>query len=276
MSSSTIAPPVARRWPFSFEISGPLLRFGRFLLFLLALLALWQLVIELKVWPPYVFPSPTDVFESLQRNFENGNIQDGIKITLQRLAIGYSISFVIGMTVGIACGTMRYVDDTVGSLVLGMQSLPSITWLPLAILWFGLNEEAVIFVVLMGSVWAIAISARDGIRNVPPLLSRAGRTFGAGRYQMIRYVYLPGMLPMMIQGLKLGWSFAWRSLMAAELIMASTLGIGQLLIIGRNLNNISMVVAIMLVIIAIGIIVDRVIFGPLEGWTRERWGLAQT
>jgi NitT/TauT family transport system permease protein len=275
MSSSTIADPVARKWPFSFEISGPLLRFGRFLLFLLALLALWQLVVEVEVWPSYVFPSPGDVFESLRRNFENGRLQEGIQITMKRLAIGFSISFVIGMTVGIACGTIRYVDDTVGGLVLGMQSLPSIVWLPLALVWFGLNEQAVIFVVLMGSVWAIAISARDGVRNIPPLLSRAGRTFGAGRYQMVRYVYLPGMLPMMIQGLKLGWSFAWRSLMAAELILQGSLGLGGLLTIARNLNNISMLMAIMLVIIAIGLIVDRLIFGPLEGWVRSRWGLSQ-
>jgi NitT/TauT family transport system permease protein len=245
------------------------------LLFLAALLGLWQLIIELEVWPPYVFPSPGAVFESLRTNIENGRIQDALKITMQRLAIGFAISFVIGTTVGVACGTMRYVDDTVGSLVLGMQSLPSVTWLPLAVLWFGLNEQAVIFVVLMGSVWAIAISAREGVRSIPPLLQRAGRTFGAGRFQMIRYVFLPGMLPSLVQGLKLGWSFAWRSLMAAELLLSGTLGLGQLLNYGRELNNMSMVVAVMLIIVAIGLLVDRVIFGPLEHWVRERWGLAQ-
>lgn len=135
---------------------------------------------------------------------------------MERLAIGFALAFFIGMVMGVACGTMRWVDETLGSLVLGMQSLPSITWLPLTILWFGLSEKAIIFVVLMGSVFAIAISARDGVRNIPKLQRRAALVFGASWWQTVRYVTLPGMLPSMAQGLKLGWSFSWRSLMAAS------------------------------------------------------------
>jgi NitT/TauT family transport system permease protein len=126
----------------------------------------------------------------------------------------------------------------------------------------------------MGSLFAIVISARDGVRNIPPLLQRAARTFGARNWQLYRYVVLPAMLPSMVQGLKLGWSFAWRSLMAGELLFNSG-GLGQLLNTGRDLNDISLVVAVMLVIVAIGLTVDRLIFANLEGVVRERWGLGQ-
>ena len=162
-----------------------------------------------------------------------------------------------------------------GSLVVGMQSLPSIAWLPLAVLWFGLSPNAITFVVLMGSVWAIAISARDGVRNIPVLQRRAAQVFGASRYQTVRYVTLPGMLPSMAQGLKLGWAFSWRSLMAAELLY-SAVGLGHLLQVGRDLNDMPQVLAVMGVIVAVGLAFDRLFFGPVEWWVRNRWGLAQT
>ncbi len=154
-----------------------------------------------------------------------------------------------------------------------MQSLPSVTWLPLAILWFGLSERAIIFVVVLGSVWAIAISARDGVRNIPVLQRRAAQVFGANRWQTIRYVTLPGMLPSMAQGLKLGWSFSWRSLMAGELLFVSA-GLGHLLELGRDLNNMSLVLAIMGVIVLVGVTFDRLVFGPIDRWVQQRWGLA--
>jgi NitT/TauT family transport system permease protein len=251
-----------------------LLRVTRMLAFYAALLGLWQLLAMSEIWSPYLFPSPGSVFDSLWKNIENNLIIDALQISLKRLAIGYALSFTLGMGIGITTGAVRWVDDTLGSLVLGLQSLPSITWLPLAILWFGLNDQAIIFVVLMGSVFAISISARAGVRSIPPLLRRAAQTFGAGRWQTYRYVVLPGMLPAMVQGLKLGWSFAWRSLMAGELLFVS-MGLGHLLDLGRNLNDMSLVVAVMLVIIAVGLSVDRLIFGHVESWVQERWGLAR-
>jgi len=247
-------------------------RIVRLLAFYAALVGVWQLVAMAEIWPPYLFPAPGSVFDSLWHNIENHLILDALQISLKRLAVGYLISFGLGMVIGIAMGTVRWVDETVGSLVLGLQSLPSITWLPLALLWFGLNDKAIIFVVLMGSIFAIAISARAGVQSVPGLLKRAALTLGAARWQMYRYVVLPAMLPAMIQGLKLGWSFAWRSLMAGELLFVS-LGLGHLLNLGRDLNDMSLVVAVMLVIIAVGLTVDRLIFGRVEGWVQERWGL---
>jgi NitT/TauT family transport system permease protein len=247
---------------------------ARVALFYAGLIAAWQLLYELEIWSPYLFPSPGEVWSELRSYIERGLIQDALEKTMQRLFVGFALAFVIGMAAGIACGTMRWIDETLGSLVLGMQSLPSITWLPLAVLWFGLSERAIIFVVLMGSVFAIAISARDGVRNIPPLQRRAAQVFGASRWQTVRYVTLPGMLPSMAQGLKLGWSFSWRSLMAGELLFVSG-GLGFLLQLGRDLNNMPLVLAIMGVIVAVGLLFDRLLFAPLEAWVRQRWGLTQ-
>lgn len=240
--------------------------------FYAGLLLLWQLLYDAQLWSPYLFPSPGEVWESLRGTTEHDLLWHSIEDTMRRLAIGFTLAFIAGTTIGVACGSMRWVDETVGSLVLGMQSLPSVTWLPLAILWFGLNERAIIFVVLMGSVFAIAISARDGVRNIPPLQRRAAQVFGASRWKTLRYVTLPGMMPSMAQGLKLGWSFSWRSLMAGELLFVSG-GLGYLLQIGRDLNDMPLVIAVMGVIVAIGLAMDRAVFGPMEAWVRRRWGL---
>jgi len=238
------------------------------------LLLVWQLVFEAHIWSPYLLPEPSRVYLALLRYVHNGVLFSSIQTTLQRMLEGFAIAFVIGMVIGVAIGTVRWLDETLGSLVVGMQSLPSISWLPLGILWFGLSEKAIIFIVILGSVWAIAISARDGVRSIPILQRRAAQVFGASRWQTIQYVTLPGMLPSMAQGLKLGWSFSWRSLMAGELIFVSA-GLGHLLELGRDTNNMSLVLAIMGVIVAVGLLFDRLVFGPLENWVRTRWGLAQ-
>jgi NitT/TauT family transport system permease protein len=258
------------------DFAGIALKALRIGLFYLTLLGLWQLIYELEVWPRYVIPSPAEVWESFKQYWENGLIQEGVENTMRRLIAGYGLSLVVGMIVGMAAGSWKYVDETVGSLVLGMQSLPSITWIPLAILWFGLNENAVIFIVFMGSVFAVAISARAGVKGLPPIYRKAALTMGANRYQMMRYVLLPAMVPAMAQGLKLGWSFAWRSLMAAEIVfvVAGSFGIGHILNLGRDLNDMSLVIAIMIVIVAIGLAFDALVFGRLEAWVRERWGYA--
>lgn len=242
--------------------------------FYLSLLVIWELVYRAEFWPPYVVPGPSDVWASLRYNIESGDLFAAMQHTMQRMAVGYSLAIVAGLALGIAMGTVKWVDETLGSLVLGLQSLPSVTWFPLAVLWFGLNEQAIIFVVLMGSVNSIAISARTGVRNIPPLLLRASRMFGGRPWERYLYVILPAVLPSMVQGLKLGWSFAWRSLLAAELLFVS-MSLGHLLQVGRDLNDVSQVIAIMLAIVSIGIAVDRLVFGRLEAWVAERWGLAQ-
>lgn len=234
----------------------------------------WQLIYEASLWPPYLLPGPEHVLNSLRRYVENGVLVESITATLQRMLIGFGLAFAIGMVIGVANASFRWLDETLGSLVLGMQSLPSITWLPLAVLWFGLSETAIIFVVVMGSLFAIAIAARDGVRAIPLLQRRTAQVFGASRWQTLRYVTLPGMLPTMVSGLKLGWSFSWRSLMAGEIIFV-TAGLGHLLQVGRELNDVALLMAIMGVIVAVGLLFDRLLFGPLDAWVQHRWGLRQ-
>ena len=240
--------------------------------FYLGLLGVWQLLAVLEVWPRYLFPSPNDVYQDLKAAAESGILWDATRTTMKRMAIGYTLSIGIGLVIGISMGSFKWVDETLGSLVLGLQSLPSVTWLPLSLLWFGLNDKAIIFVVLMGSVCSIAISSRAGVRGIPPVLLRASSMFGGAWWQRLFYVVLPAMLPSMVQGLKLGWSFAWRSLLAAELLFVS-ISLGHLLDVGRQLNDISQIVTFMSVIVVLGIIADRVVFARLEGWVNERWGL---
>ena len=245
----------------------------RMVVFYVAVIGLWWAVAAAEVWSPYLFPAPDAVFQSLQKNMANGQIPAAILASLQRMAIGYVLSFFAGMSMGLLTAWSKWANETIGGIILGVQSLPSITWLPLAVLWFGLSERAIIFVVLMGSTFSIAISARAGILGIPPLLQRAAGTLGASRRQAFWYVVLPGMIPAMVQGMKQGWSFAWRSLMAGELLFVSA-GLGHLLDVGRNLNNIAMVFAVMIVIVIVGVIVDRAVFGRAERWVRERWGYA--
>lgn len=244
----------------------------RKLIFFATLLAIWQIVASAGVWVEYIFPSPMSVAQTLVRGFANGTFIVGIVTSLRRLLIGFGISAVIGIVSGLALGRVKLLDETFGALVLGLQTLPSICWLPLALLWFGLSETAILFVVVMGALLAITTATEAGVKNTPPLYLRAARNLGARGWKLYALVILPAALPEIITGMKLGWSFAWRSLMAAELLYVS-LGLGHLLMMGRELNDMSQVVAVMLVIIAIGLIVDRAIFAPIETRVRARWGL---
>jgi NitT/TauT family transport system permease protein len=254
--------------------SKPFVRGGavRRIVFFIALLAVWQAVALIGPWPEYLLPSPLSVVQTLARGFQNGTFLIGIAVSMERILIGFGISAVAGMALGLALGRIRVLDETLGSLVLGLQTLPSICWLPLALLWFGLSETAILFVVVMGALLSITLATEAGVKNTPPLYLRAARNLGASGWRLYALVILPAALPAIITGMKLGWSFAWRSLMAGELLYVS-LGLGQLLNVGRELNDMSQVIAVMLVIIAIGLAVDRLIFAPLESRVRERWGL---
>ena len=242
------------------------------LIFFAGLLVAWQLLFQLRLWPPYVFPSPLSVGQSLVSGVADGSYPLAIVTSLRRIVIGYGVSLAIGIPLGLLLGRVRLVQDTLGSIVLGLQALPSICWLPLALLLFGLSERAIVFVVVMGALLSITLSTADGVRNTPPHYLRAARTMGTRGLRLYTTVILPSALPAILSGMKLGWSFAWRSLMAGELLYVS-LGLGQLLTMGRELNDMSQVIAVMVVIIAIGLLVDRVVFGPAERHVRERWGL---
>jgi len=240
--------------------------------FLLGVLLLWQVLAQLQLWPSYIFPAPSDVFDSLLRGFRQGTYTIGILGSLGRLIQGYLIATAIGLTLGLLMAQQRWLKETFGLVVMGLQALPSIAWLPLALLWFGLNPTAILFVVVMGAVLAITQATEDGVRNTPPVYLRAARNLGARGWQLYFNVILPAALPSIITGMKLGWAFAWRSLLAGELLYALP-GLGNLLLMGRELNDMGQVVAVMLLIIALGLLTDQMVFGMLERRVRERWGL---
>ncbi|NTU82759.1 MAG: ABC transporter permease [Chloroflexales bacterium] len=245
----------------------------RRLAFYLALLVTWEAVARAGIWPPYLFPGPITVLETLLAGLRKGTFITGTLVSLRRLAIGYSISLTIGLSLGLLLGRIKALDETVGSLVLGLQALPSVCWLPLAILWFGLSERAIIFVVVLGALFSITLGVEAGVKNTPPLYLKAARNLGARGPALYTQVMLPAALPAILSGLKQGWSFAWRSLMAGELLFF-TLSLGNLLQTGRDLNDAAQVMAVMLLIVIVGVSIDQTIFAPVERRVRERWGLA--
>jgi len=245
-----------------------LVKFG----FYAGTVGIWELVCLLHIWPPYIFPSPVSVAQTLYMGFEDRSLLIGIGISMKRLIIGYSISVVLGIILGLLLGRVKYLEQSVGSAVLGLQALPSICWLPAALLWFGLNEMAIIFVVFMGSFLSITISTEAGVKHIPPLLIKNAKILGIKGWRFYWEVILPGTLPAIITGMKLGWSFAWRSLMAGELLYVN-LGLGYLLQLGRDLNDMSLIFAVMVVIVTIGLLVDHLIFATVERSIQRRWGL---
>ncbi len=243
-------------------------------IFFIFLIVLWELLFRFEIWPEYILPSPLSVWKTLIHGFKDKSILIGVAITMKRIVIGYGISIVVGILLGMLIGRVRLLEETLGALILGLQTLPTICWLPLALLWFGLNDKTIIFLVIMGGALSITIATDAGVKSVPPLYIRAARTMGAKGWKLYFEVILPAALPYIITGMKQGWSFAWRSLMAGELLIVC-MGLGHLMTIGRELNNMSQVIAIMFVIIAIGILVDLLFFVKVEKRIRERWGLAK-
>lgn len=242
------------------------------ILFYALLVLIWQLIFNSGIWPDFILPSPPEVLGSLGTGFQSGLFLQSVLASLARLGVGYAISLAIGLVLGLLIGHISLLKETVGSLVLGLQGLPSICWLPLAVLWFGLNEQAIIFVVIMGALFSITLGVDSGVRNIPPTYLRAARNLGSGGISLYTQVILPAAFPTILNGLKQGWSFAWRSLMAGELIY-TTIGLGNLLATGRDLLDSAQVMGVMLLIIVIGVAIDALIFGPLEKMTRARWGL---
>ncbi len=247
-------------------------RILRQIIFYSLLIGLWQFLFSLKLWPQYLFPSPGQVLETLGAGIADRSLLIGIAISMKRLIVGYGLSIIFGIILGLLIGKVRVLDETVGGFFVGLQTLPSICWFPLAILWFGLNESAIIFVVIMGSLLSVAIATDGGVKNIQPIYLRAGRNMGAKGMDMFMHVVLPAAMPSIVAGLKQGWSFAWRSLMGGEILFVS-LGLGHLLNMGRELNDMSQVIAVMLVIIVIGVIMDLLVFGLLETKIRRLWGL---
>jgi NitT/TauT family transport system permease protein len=237
--------------------------------------ALWQIVFMLELKPPYVLPSPARVLSELGAQFSTERFWLAVATTMRRAVVGFAVAGVIGTVVGLAVSQSNVLRRAVGSLITGLQSMPSIVWFPFAILLFGITETAIFFVIILGAAPSIANGLITGVDHIPPLLLRAGRVLGARGLTSWRHVVLPAALPSFVVGLKQGWAFSWRSLMAGELlvIIAARPSIGVELAYAREFVKAPLLLAMMLVVLFIGIVVDSLFFGILERRLRRNRGL---
>ena len=238
------------------------------------LLGIWQLVIA--VYDPENLPGPLAVASSLQDSWSQGRVQEAVLTSLERGGLGFLLSVVVATPIGLLLSRVRVLRRAFGPIISGLQSMPSVAWVPAAILWFSLSEGTIYFVILMGAIPSIVNGTISGIDQVPPLFSRVGHVLGARGFALARFVLLPAALPGYIGGLKQGWAFSWRSLMAAELIVTSStfgLGLGQLLDQSRQLFDLPGVLAGIIAILVVGLAVELLVFSPVERAVLKRRGL---
>ena len=248
----------------------PLLAIGLVLL-------VWELVVLAGWWDSWVLPGPGAVIPRLVEDVVADDLLGAVATTLRRAAVGFGLSLLIGSAIGLAIVRSRILRAAIASLITGLQTMPSIAWFPLAILLFGLSEEAILFVVVLGAAPSIANGLIHGIDTIPRILRRAGHVLGARGAAAYRFVILPAALPSFVGGMKHAWAFAWRSLMAGELlvIIAQQPSLGVRLQFARELSDAQGLLATMIVILFIGIVVDLALFGALERTIRHRWGLVE-
>jgi NitT/TauT family transport system permease protein len=238
-------------------------------------LVLWQAVVWSRWKPEYVLPGPVAVFRALGHGVSDGTLTRAVGITMRRAVEGYLLAVVIGMVIGTVIARWRVMRAAFGSFITGLQTMPSVAWFPLSLLLFKRSEGAILFVVVLGAAPSIANGVISGTDHVPPLLVRAGRVLGARGFGLYRAVILPASLPSMLAGFKQGWAFAWRSLMAGELlvIIIGQASIGAQMQNARDLADSPGLMASMVVILVIGIVIDSLVFAQLDKAIRRRHGL---
>jgi NitT/TauT family transport system permease protein len=245
-------------------------------LFIAVFIGIWQLVFMLGIWPEVSMPSPAMVAESFAGLLQDFTLVTSIGMTMYRLGIGFTISITIGIAIGLAMVKFSGFGKTMSSFAVGLQSFPSVAWVPFAILLIGLNDFGILFVVIMSSVFSVMMSTYSGIRNIPPLYIRASRNMGAKGFSLFRYVMIPAATPSLLVGIKQAWSFAWHALIGAEILIAATAGLGHILLVGREFQLMDQIIASMITIFAIGLLFDRIMFSKLEDKVRDKWGLNQS
>ncbi len=257
-----------------------MIRLLRSTLFFAVLIWAWHAIVKAGWVNPVLVPDPLSVVNYLKEaatdgtHFYNSTLAQATWVTMRRLLVGYFIGIILGLPLGLLTARFKFVNDTIGVLALGLQTLPSVCWVPLAVIGFGQTEGAMLFVVVMGTLWSVIIATENGVRNVPPIYARAARTMGAKQLYTWTHVIFPASAPFIVGGMKQGWAFAWRSLMAAEIFVTilSGFGLGQLLHYGRELNAMDQVIAVMLMIVVIGLLADKILFSPWERFLHRRWG----
>lgn len=244
------------------------------IIFFISVFLLWELLIRVMSVPAVVLPAPSDIFLSLKENVADGTLFRDLSASFFRLFIGLLLALFIGSALGILLAKSKTADETLGSVILALQSIPSIVWLPLAIMWFGLNEKAVIFIVILGGAIVMTINVRTGLKNISPIYIKAAQTMGSKGLDLFFRVMLPASVPYFVTGTRLAWAFAWRALMAGELLSTGP-GLGYTLKYASDFGRMDMVMAIMIVIALIGILADLVLFRRIEQKVRMKWGLEQ-
>ncbi|CAN7190554.1 MULTISPECIES: ABC transporter permease [unclassified Paenibacillus] len=232
-------------------------------LFLILLLIIWELGFRIFDWG-WKFPSPLQTFQAFYDGFAHGHLLNAIGASLRRLLISFALSIGIGTILGYLFARYRYFDETFGFVVVALQTVPSIAWLPFAIIWFGLNDTSVIFITTIGATWTMSMASRTGIMNISPIHLRAAQMLGTGSgYRLFFQVQLPAAFPHWITGIRVAWAFAWRALVAGELI-AKGVGLGQMLQDGRGLGDTATILCVVIIIAVIGTISDHFCFKQLE------------
>lgn len=253
----------------------------------LILIAIWEGAFRTIGWREYIFPAPSHILRSFlellnldaraRGTFISSPLVVGIGVSVIRLMMGFTVALGLGAPLGLLLWRSKLIDNAFGPFFLGIQTLPSVCWIPLAVLTFGINQKAVLFVTVMGSAFAIALSLRDGLRTVPPIYHRAGLMLGARGWRFYVYILLPASLPAFVSSLRQGFSFAWRSLMGGELVLIiNPHGLGVLLDHGRNFSDVAQVIGVMIVMILLGMVVDRAILARFEHRIHQRFGLHES
>jgi NitT/TauT family transport system permease protein len=247
------------------------------LIALVLFIGVWQAVWASAIYPEYQLPAPLAVWQEFAGTVADGSIWGIVWVSLHRAVLGFLTSVVVATPLGLLVAKVPVVRAAIGPLLAGMQSLPSVAWVPAAVLWFGLTDTTIYFVVLLGAIPSIANGLVSGIDQVPPILPRVGQVMGAGRIDSARLILLPAALPGYIAGCKQGWAFSWRSLMAAEIIATSPqlgIGLGAYLKQGSDFNSMPGVIAAIFLILLVGVGVELLAFRPLERRVLRARGLA--
>ncbi len=233
-------------------------------------IALWETLSRVSPW----IPSALEILKLVWKDLNNESFLFALAGSLRRMAIGYSFVFTLGIGTGLLLGRFRVIDDLLGTLAVALHSMPGAAWVPLSILLFGFTEAAVIFSIVLGATGIVMVHTSNGIKDVPPLILRAARTMGARGTSMFWHVIVPAAIPRIVDGLRLAWAFGWRALMAGELLISSIHGMGRLLSEVAKKQQIHELLALMVIIAAIGMAVDGLIFRRMEDTVRTRWGTA--
>ncbi|MBM7553824.1 ABC transporter permease [Thalassobacillus pellis] len=242
------------------------------ILFIVVVIGIWQAVYMSGYFPEIQFPSPIRVFNSLIEGFADGTLIKALIASFKHLLIGLTLAITFGTLLGVLFGKSRQADETAGMYLIAMQSIPSIVWVPLAIMLIGLNETAVIFVVVLGGTFVMALNVRTAVHSVPPQFIKAARTMGSKGLDLFFKVEVPASLPYFMTGIRLAWAFSWRALMAGELLSNGP-GLGYSLRYAMDFAVMEQVIGIIIIVGVVGSIVDQMIFSKLEKKVMKRWGL---